>query len=282
MSLTNQPDAAGTPAAPLSPVRGTSTGESFSAPAVPAEPAAPAAPAAAAPASPAPVAPAAGAGAPPKRVHTLDDAALADRLARAKRQGLIDSFGTDDTAAIKAKLAKAEALEAEAEQRKREQMTEVERLKHDLAAEKQRSLRAQAEVSTIRERQMVQEQQSVVERIASRHVAPAYVQDAAFLFAKHLRDNVQPADLARYTDKDIAKWFQTFASRRPAFAASAQTRTKVRAPVGSPAPAPRPNAPASALNAPPGGGGRTIRPGQPNSMTREEARAEARKNGYSW
>jgi len=279
MSLTNSPDAAGTPAATPSIVRGSNTGESFATPAV-ADPAAPAAPAAAAPAAPAPVAP--GAGAPVRRVHTLDDAALNDRLVRAKRQGLIDTFGTTDTDAIKAKLAKADALEAEAEARKREQMSEVERLKHDLAVANQTAQRARAEVHTVRERQMVQEQQGVVERIASRHVASAYVQDAAFLFAKHLRDNVQPADLARYTDKDIAKWFQTFASRRPAFAASTQARTKVRAPVGSPAPAPRPNAPASALVAPAGGGGRTIRPGQPNSMSREEARAEARKNGFTW
>jgi hypothetical protein len=214
-------------------------------------------------------------------VHRFDDAALNERLARAKRQGLIDTFGTADADAIKAKLAKADALEAEAEARKREQMTEVDRLKHDLAAAQQTAQRARAEASTIRERQMVQEQQGVVERIASKHVAGAYVQDAAFLFAKHLRDNVQAEDLAKYTEKDIAKWFQTFAARRPAFAVT-QTRTRTRAPVGSPAPAPRPNAPASALNAPPGGGGRTMKPGQPNSMTREEARAEARKNGFTW
>jgi hypothetical protein len=215
-------------------------------------------------------------------VHTLDDAALNDRLARARKQALIEAHGTDDLAVIKAKIARADALEAEAEARKREQMTEVDRLKHDLALANQKALRASAEVTTIRERQMVQEQQSVVERIAARHVAPAYVQDAAFLFAKHLRDNVSATDLAKFTDKDIGKWFQTFASRRPAFAAGAKTRTQVRAPVGAPAPAPRPNAPASALNAPAGSGGRTIRPGQPNSMTREEARAEARKNGYTW
>lgn len=279
MSIDNN-GAPGTPGADLpivSPVRGTSTGEVLGAP--PAAPEAPEAP------KPGSTTTAAAPEAPKPGTRTtiqMDEAALNERLARAKRQALIETFGTDDPAQIKALKDKAATLEKEAEERKRAAMSETERLKHDLAMERQARQRVRAELEQVRERQVVQEQQQVVERIASRHVAPQYVQDAAFLFAKHLRDNVAPADLVKMTDKDIGKWFQTFVNRRPAFSASATTRTRPRAPAGAPAPAPRPQAPQPAVKPDATMNGKSLKPGQPNSMTREEARAFARKSGYSW
>jgi hypothetical protein len=51
--------------------------------------------------------------------------------------------------------------------------------------------------------------------------------------AVHLRvklDSDGRVTVAGLTDKDIGKWFQTFVNRRPAFSASATTRTRPRTP----------------------------------------------------
>lgn len=262
---------AGTPA---SGAVGTSTGEPI---AVPTQQQLPLTPAAAAPPAAAP--PAAPAG---KRVHTLDDAALNDRLARARRQALIDVHGTDDVEAIRAKLARTEALEKEADERKRAQMSEVERLQHDLARERQRAVAASTEARDLRERQEIREQQTVIESIASRHVAPRYVGMASRELREHLRA-LDPKVVDGWTDREIAKWFQTFATKQPEIAASAAARARQRTPVGANTQTPRPATSQSTPTSSAGtNGGKTFRPGQPNSMTRAEAREAARKQGFTW
>lgn len=210
----------------------------------------------------------------PKLVLTQEQ--LNERLDRARRSALSSLFGDESPEKIKERLQRADALEKEAEDRRRAAMSAEERLKHDLARARQETLRARAEAATVREKQVVAEQQTHIERIASRHVAPQYVQDATFLFAKHLRDVVTPEQLDKLTDRDIAKWFQAFVARKPAFAASATTRTRVAA--GAPTPVPRPRAPASEST----NGAKSLRPGLQNSMTREEARAHMRKLGYTY
>jgi hypothetical protein len=125
----------------------------------------------------------------------------------------------------------------------------------------------------------VREQQSYVERIAGRHINPLYVGDAAFLFAKHLRDNVDPRDAAKMTERDVQKWFADFVKRRPAFAASPAARRQERAPVGAGTPPPpRPRAPAGTTTTVT----KTFKPGQANSMSPAEARAELRKRGITY
>lgn len=210
----------------------------------------------------------------PKLVLTQEQ--LNERLDRARRSALSALFGDESPEKIKERLQRADTLEREAEDRRRAAMSAEERLKHDLARARQETLRARAEAATVRERQVVAEQQTHVERIASRHVAPQYVQDATFLFAKHLRDGMAPEQLDKLTDRDIAKWFQAFVARKPAFAASTTTRTRVAA--GATTPAPRPRAPASEST----NGAKSLRPGLQNSMTREEARAHMRKLGYTY
>lgn len=272
-TITTPTPNAGTPA---SGAVGTSTGEplvltpppgpSTATPATPAQPAATATPAApgAAPAA-------------PRRVTMAEDD-FKGRLARAKRQALADLLGTDDAEAIKAKLARAEALEKEADERKRAEMSEVERLQHDLARQRQVALRAQAEARALREQQEIREQQRAVETIAARHVAGKFVGMASRELREHLR-SLDPKAVDGWTEKDIAKWFQAFAAKQPEIAASARTRTK--APIGASTQAPRPatDLPSSTAGT---NGGKTFRPGQSNSMTRAEARESARKLGYTW
>lgn len=252
------------------------------APAVPAAPAAAGGPPASPGATPAPAAPAAAPGSPAgspgaaKRLQ-LSTEELNDRLRRAKATALRDVFGTDDAAAIREKLRKAEELEKQAEAARVAQMTEIERMKYERDRARQEAVRYRSELVQAQEREVVREQQSFVERIATRHVNQLYVEEAAIAFARDIAQR-DPREVARYTEKDVARWFQRYIERKPALAASPNARRQQRAPAGAATPPPRPQGPSSSQT----NGGKSFKPGMPNSMSREEARAEAKRLGYNW
>jgi len=202
---------------------------------------------------------------------------LNERLRRAKAAALRDVFGTDDAAAIRERLRKAEELEKQAEAARLAQMSEIERMKYERDRARQEAIRYRSELAQAKEREIVREQQSFVERIASRHVNPLYLEEAAIAFARDIAQR-DPREVARYTEKDVARWFQRYVERKPALAASPNARRQQRTPAGAATPPPRPQNQAS----PQTNGGKTFKPGLPNSMTREEARAEARRLGYQW
>lgn len=210
----------------------------------------------------------------PKLQLSNDD--LNERLRRAKSSALKELFGTDDVAKLRQLKTRAEELERTAEEQKRAQMSEIERMKYDLDRQKQFNAQLQDKLRRVSEREVVREQQKEVERIATRHVNPLYVEEAALAFARDIAAK-NPREVARMTEKDIAKWFQKYVERKPAFAASPNAR-KVKTLAGARTPAPRPHQPANAQT----NGGKSFKPGQANSMSREEARQEAGKLGYHW
>lgn len=277
---------AGTPAAPtapaapvLAPVVGTTTGESF----MPAG----GAPAAASPPPAAPPAPAAapaasGGSLGGKRI-TLASDDLKDRLSRAKAQALKDVFGTDNAEEIRARLAKTEALEKQAEEAKRAAMTEQQKLQHDLTKSRAERDRYRTELAMAQEREVVRDQSSFVERIAQKHVNPAALEEASLAFARKV-STTDPKIVAKWTERNIDEWFKKYVTEKPfmakgpAAAPAAPQRRVERAPGGAARPAPRPAAPSSGAT----NGGKTFRPGQPNSMSKTEARDEMRRRGYSY
>ena len=255
------PQVAGTPAAPVSQVTTTAIPVELADGMPPIQ--------VVTPATPPPATPA-------KRLQ-LSNEELNERLRRAKASALRDVFGTDDATAIRSRLQKAEELERTAEEQKRAQMTELDRMKYDLQRARQEALRYRSELVTAQEREVVREQQGIVERIATRHINPLYVEEASVVFARELAAK-DPREVARWTEKDIARWFQKYCERKPALAASPNARRVQRAPAGADRPAPRPHAPAN----PQTNSGKTFKPGMNNSMSREEARTEAKKLGYHW
>ena len=212
------------------------------------------------------------------REIVMGEAAMRDRIARAKRQALVEAFGSDNVDELRTKLERAEKLEQEAEERKRAQMTETERMKHDLARARREAHEARASARRMHVQQQVREQQSAVERLAARHISPTYVGMATLALREHLR-TLSPREVDRMGDKDVAKWFQRFVAKRPEIAASAQSRR--RAPAGSPRPAARPHTAPTGTSAV-GGSEKSFSPSAANGMTRAEARAAAKKLGYSW
>jgi hypothetical protein len=202
-----------------------------------------------------------------------------ERIKRAKTSAFKDAFGTDDVDSIKQRLARAEELEKQAEEARVARMNEVQRAKYEAQRARREAEQFRTEVAQMREREVVRDQQSFVERVASRHVNPMYMEEASIAFAREVA-NADPREVARWTEKDVSRWFASYVAKKPAFAASPNARKIEKKIASAPTPPPRPQRPGtSSVNATPS---KTFKPGQPNSMTREEARAEAKRRGYTW
>lgn len=266
-------------------VRGSSTGEIIPTGKAPAEaPGATGAPGAGAsppggatpPASP-------GSGAPGPKKITISEADLKERLQRAENARLKKMFGTDDPKVIAERMKRMEELEAQQEAERQARLSNEQKLQEQLAAEKARADKAQQRAQALEEQRVVQQQGSVVSKAASAHVHQDYIEEASLAFARHVQQH--PREVARFTEKDIGKWFSDYVAKKPALARTAtppapqpQQQRVERTPAGSPRPPPRPQGPQPPSNPQ----GRTLRPGQPNSMTRQEASAELRKRGINY
>lgn len=253
-------------------------------------------PAASAPSSPA-APPAAGADAGATPPASEDRSAWLERVERAKRTAaaeaeakhkawLKEKFGTEDPVEAEKRAKRLLQLEADEDKRKRASMSELDRIKDDL--DRERKLRADAEArAQAAEAGRMHEQQSAnINNIASGHVRPKNVEFAVFTFGKYLRDRIangERADVEAMTEKDVNRWFTDFARRNPEYAAAASAPAGAppsdarRQPVGAGAPGgqppPKPNA---------GGVVKTMRPGQPNTMSDIEARSALRKMGFTY
>ncbi len=212
------------------------------------------------------------------RVHQLREEEFKERLDRSNRSQLRDLFGTDDKDAILAKWKKADALEAAAEEQRRATLSNEQKLQEDLAKEKARADKAQAESRQLRQAHVVSKEKARVASMASKYIDPAMIKYAGLEFAAHLRKNFTPKQINRLTDKDVEKYFADLAKSQPKFAkpkpagASPQRvgLTNGASNPGTPSPTP--------VN---GGGSqqKTAKPGQPNSMTKAEIK---KFTGHSW
>lgn len=210
---------------------------------------------------------------------SLSQQDLNERIKRARTAAFKEAFGTEDVDSVRQRLARAEQLEQDAEKARLARMNEIERAKHEADRARREALKYRAEVESMREREVVRDQQSMVERIASRHVNPMYMEEASIAFAREVA-KTNPREVAKWTDKDISRWFAQYVAKKPAFAASPAARRVEKTVASAPTPPSRPQRPGAV--APTGVPQKSFKPGQPNSMSREEARAEARRLGYSW
>ena len=222
-----------------------------------------------------------------ERVERARRSASAETEAKHKAW-LKEKFGTDDIVEAEKRAARWAKLEADEEKRKREAMSEQDRLKADLDIERKKREAAEARVRDVEALRLHEQQSSNIGRIASSHIASEYAEDVTLIFAKHLRNRIangEKAEVEAMTEKDVNRWFADFAKRKPAFAAATAAAPKTapaaepakRQPVGAGAPPgnppPKPNA---------SGVVKTMRPGQPNSMTDQEVRATLRKQGFNY
>lgn len=216
---------------------------------------------------------------------------LNERLARAKASAareqeerfkaqLREQFGTDDLTQIKGGWEERQKLREAEDKRKREAMTEGDRLRADLEKERQARLAAEARTKDVERARLYEKQDTAVRRIASQYADDEVVPVLTLMFARHLKENV-PADAAKQmTEKDVAKWFADYVRKNPKLGktpAAAPKPPVVQKPVTTGA-NPNQEKPQAAG----GVAGKTPRPGQPNSMTKTEYRDWLKQRGYSY
>lgn len=224
------------------------------------------------------------------------------------RAALLAELGIQDPKAFKTQREReAEELRAfkEAEeQRKREAMSEQERLATDLERERERVAALESELTELRETKIADEQRAKLEAAASKFINPKFLRYAVRTDFRTYVQELAKTDrkaLKALDDRAVERWFREWAKDNPEMALKAaeappapapETPSKPAAPSGKPTerkvikrpittgPSPRAVVPTPA----PGTGNgtatqKTFRPGQPNSMSKREAREEAAKLG---
>lgn len=202
-----------------------------------------------------------------------------------------------------AQAAKLKEFEEKEEARKRESMSREEQLTKDLEAAHAKIADLEAQLRDHQEAKTEQDQRSQLVGFASEHVDPDFVDEAVdFHFRRHVKDVLakDPEKAKAIDARYIKRWFADLVKQKPKLAKSApapagtETQTAasvtdqkkpvrriIRRPVTTgPSPSRTPSSPspqngsAAALT-----GGKTPRPGQPNSMTKAELREFAAKQG---
>lgn len=223
-----------------------------------------------------------------KRV-SISQEALNKRIDQAKtsateaeRARLREIFGTDDPEAIKKIRQEHEALKTEKEQAERARMTREQQLEADLKAEREKATQYEERLKKLEQQRLYDKQDSIIRRVAMRHINDKKLDDAVELFAIRVLKTMTPKQAAKVTERDLEKWFADYAKDTPGFAratgtAPAPVAPKVRpASNGArPAPKPSPVQPGTSQK-------KAIRPGMPNSMTTAEWNEEKRRRGISY
>ena len=249
-------------------------------------------PASATPApAPLPVAPPA-----PPAAHTLGEdgdipdnadliqmpkSALAKRLERHTRKELKERFGTDNPEEIKAQLEELKTFKAQQEEQRLAGLSEAERLKEQLAQERARGDRYKQKHQQTVDQHVYSRENGRIEGIADQHIDPQFKEYALQNLARHLTSTYSERELKDLPDEKIQEWFRGEVSRNPKLA---------RDFTGAPPPPPPRQVPLNngigdpaRPNPPPGQAGEvTFSPSAPNALTREQARAEARRLGYDY
>lgn len=233
---------------------------------------------------------------------TLTEEAFASRLDRAKRQAerearaaVLRELGIEDPKSLETERAELRTLREQAEQAEREKLTKEQKLEADLEAERRKREALETQLRQVKTESVYDKQDAMIQGIGARHIDPGFWKYARNDFVEYV-STLTPAQTARLGEKDIDRWFAKFAREKPAFAVRQPEPPKKEGDDAAEPPKPRrrpitTTTPAARVATPPNprGGqsadpslspeGKTFRPGQPNSMTRAEARAELKRRG---
>jgi hypothetical protein len=277
----------------------------------PAAPLPPAPPVATAPTLPSP-APVPAPAPAPRRADPELQARIDDQAQRRVNKQLKALFGTDDPAEIERiradqakRLEEHQSLVEANEARKREQMGEVEKLTADLAAMTAERDQYKAQVEEMKKERITNEQNAKLTELAGKFIRPNRIKFALQEFRDYVL-KLKVDDRKRINEVITSNWFKKYAADNPDLALeskpSVTTEPEPKAvPATPPAPAAKPGTPppllqrrtvpaggtrpATTPNTPPPAdplGGKTIKPGLPNSMTKEEVRAYAKSQGLPY
>ena len=245
-----------------------------------------------------PQAPQAGAQARRPMVSDLDEETLAARLERERKRGqeeatakLLKSLGYASPEDARAAKAKADESAAEIDKRRKAEMTEIDRLKAELEMANKRAAELQAAKEALEQEQAAAQADQTFTRAAQKHVDPSMVDAARLLLASEIRRRARDEPDEEFTERDAERFFKRLAVSNPRFAVQAADAgapaqpPPVRRVITTGAPPSRSAAPGQPKPAPVpptmDRSGKTFLPGEANSMSRAEAVAAARRDGYS-
>lgn len=197
------------------------------------------------------------------------------RLERGNAAFLRKKFGTDNPDDIAAKLQKLSEVEAREEEARRSSLAESERLKEDLARETEARKKSDAKVAELRSKVVVSAETQRLARLAGKHIDPAMTKYAVMELAEHLNRTMTPKQIDKLGDKDLEGFFAKLVKQNPRFA-RARGATLATPPAAPRVPASNTAQPGASKGAAPPPAGqatvKTAKPGQPNSMTKDELR----------
>lgn len=233
--------------------------------------------------------------------------ALKVRLDRAKQQGqevLFRELGVKTEAEAKAKLAELKNAGAEAEKRRLAEMSEVERLKAENATQAQRIAQLEAMLVERDQERDHEQHEQMIGRVAGESITPKAMRVFKFDLAQHVKKlaGSNPDLAAKFGERGVRRFLEKWVKENPEFAVQAQTTTTqgsakptttntqakppqtapTRRPVTTGVPVRKPGAPP--VNQANGAliGGKTMKPGQANSMSGQEVKAAAAKLGITY
>lgn len=204
----------------------------------------------------------------------LSPKALKARLARHTRRELQQRFGTDDIERVEKDLKELAELRSEREEQRKAQLTKEQRLAEEKKAAEKRAKDAEDRAKALEDERDVGTVSSKFTKIAAKYMDANVLEDEDLRpgffkkLAKHLHGETN-GKYDRITDKMVDDFFKNFAHDNPKYAKTGGGET-IEVPINSGTGA---RAPAGGQNAPSGqGAAKTAKPGQANSMSREEIR----------
>jgi hypothetical protein len=223
---------------------------------------------------------------PPERISERVDRGVA----AARRKWLLDEYGTDDEATINKIKAERRAAEAARqkeigelqryrkaeEERRRAEMTELQRAQTDLEATKLQLEQANATIESLRTDTLASKQDVVVSESLTAHVDQKYLTMVKRELAAHFRGLPEDKQ-ASFDKRALDRWVQGFVKDYPAVAKAVDDPAKpakppVRRPISTSREPPMRVAPKPVADNPAAGevSGKTVRPGQKNTMSKAE------------
>lgn len=224
-------------------------------------------------------------------VLELSPNAFKKRLERANRSQLKQAFGTDNVDDILAWKQQAEQYKQEREQAELAAMTEAERFKVQFEKAQSESQHWRSQYETLQESYAIRDQDRQMTNIGNKYVHPKLQNAVMVEFATHIQglEESEIGDPQEYAES----WFQQYVEQNPEFGVPRAAPPQV-------APQAQAFVPQQPMQMPPrqvpitngAQGGRpavapavtekTLAPGQPNSMTPDEAKTWMRANGYTF
>jgi hypothetical protein len=209
-------------------------------------------------------------------------------------------FGTSDLDKIAEERKEAqslkkakEAADAKADEERRAKLDEETRLKEDLKKKEDRIAELERLNSEKEEGMLADRQEQVLTKIAAKLFEEDYVDVALDRFRRHVR-GLSSSKVRAMDEEDVSTWFRQYAEKHPKIARgadstetdddkkkreTAEAAKKPKVPLDT-----KPKDRKTATSSLDMGkfGGKTPRPGQPNSMNSTELAEYKRARGMSW